>query len=60
MWASVVITALDGDRPDLETLEGLARLLLAARRLGWAVRVEDVGPELADLLELAGLSDLLL
>jgi len=41
--------------PDLSAVDGLARLQLAARRLGWAIEVRDPGAELAELLELVGL-----
>jgi hypothetical protein len=45
--------------PDLGTVEQLARLQLAARRLGCAVRVRDARPELCDLLDLCGLGEVL-
>ena len=41
--------------PDLLTLEALARLQLAARRMGCGVRLRDVPPELHGLLAFAGL-----
>ena len=47
------------DRPDLGAVDRLARLRLAARRWGLDLRLEDIGPELVELLVLAGLSDLL-
>ncbi len=54
----VVLTMLLGgdDRPDLGTVEGLARLGLAARRGGCRMHLREVTPALAELLELAGLS----
>ncbi len=48
---------LEGDdRPDLATVEGLARLGLTARRAGCRLHLEEVSMALAELLELAGLS----
>jgi hypothetical protein len=44
-------------RPDLATVEAVARLHLHARRLGCAVRLRDLCPELAALLELVGLGE---
>lgn len=44
-------------RPDLALVDGLARLQLAARRLGAAIHLRDVGVELAGLLDLLGLGD---
>ena len=42
-------------RPDLATLDGLARMQLAARRLGGAIRITEMCPDLAELVDLAGL-----
>ncbi|MEA2704847.1 MAG: hypothetical protein QOJ69_2204 [Actinomycetota bacterium] len=42
-------------RPDLSVVDALARLQLAARRLGCAIRLRDVSSELAELLDLVGL-----
>ncbi|GGU36136.1 STAS domain-containing protein [Streptomyces lavendofoliae] len=47
-------------RPDLATVDALARLRLTARRLGHRMAVRGAGPELRALLELAGLADQLL
>ena len=44
-------------RPDLAVIDALARLALAARRLGGAVTVRGAGPELVDLIEFVGLDD---
>jgi len=44
-------------RPDLEVIDGLARLALAARRLGGAVALQGAGPELLDLMHFVGLDD---
>jgi hypothetical protein len=46
-------------RPDLAFVDDLARLQLAARRLGCSICVRDASPELIDLLELVGLLDVL-
>lgn len=47
-------------RPDLETIDWLSRLALAARRQGGRIVVRGASSELLGLIELAGLSDLLL
>ncbi len=44
---------------DLAMLDVLARLQLAAKRRGCDLRVCDASEELCDLIELAGLSDVL-
>ena len=44
-------------RPDLGAVEALARLQLAARRLGCSIRLRDACVELSELLELCGLSE---
>jgi anti-anti-sigma regulatory factor len=46
-------------RPDAGTIEALARLQLTARRLGRRMRLRDPTPELAGLLDLFGLADVL-
>ena len=52
----VVATGLPAD---LAVVDCLARLQLAARRAGCAIRVHDPDPELLDLLDLAGLTEVL-
>jgi hypothetical protein len=42
---------------DWDVVDALARLLLATKRRGGAVELRNVAPDLADLLELAGLRD---
>jgi hypothetical protein len=42
--------------PDLSTVDDLARLALAVRRLGWSLRLRHPSGELSELLELAGLA----
>ena len=44
---------------DLVVVDQLARLQLAARRLGCTIRLRSVCAELAQLLELVGLAELL-
>lgn len=44
-------------RPGAATVDALARLRLSARRLGRTVRLRNPSPDLRDLLELLGMSD---
>jgi hypothetical protein len=44
---------------DLRLVDALARLRLEAARAGYGVRVTQAPPELAELVELAGLSETL-
>jgi hypothetical protein len=46
-------------RPDIDDIDELARLSLAARRLGCAIRIRDACPLLVELIDLAGLRDVL-
>lgn len=46
-------------RPDLRTVDALARLQLAAIRRGFRVRLVNASPDLVDLLDLSGLAGLL-
>lgn len=48
-----------GQRCDLGLVDGLLRLQLAARRLGWSLRLVDVTGDLCELLQLVGLLDVL-
>jgi len=50
----VVPLAGDGP-PDLAVVEALARYQLMVRRAGGRMWLEDLSPELAELLDLAGL-----
>lgn len=43
----------------LELVDDLARFQLAARRLGWSVRLRCSGPDLVELMALVGLDDVL-
>ena len=45
--------------PDVVTIDGLARLQLTARRLGYRVELQRACGDLEDLLVLTGLSDVL-
>ena len=45
------------DRPDLALVHGLARMQLAARRLGCSVQLRHPSARLLELLELVGLGD---
>lgn len=47
------------DCPDLAVVDELARLQVAARRLGCSIRLRDAGTELCELLDLVGLGELL-
>jgi len=67
-WAVVIVRGGDhegvlgrlvGPCPDLDTVDALARLQLAAQRLGFSIRLDEVQPQLGELLDLAGLRLLL-
>lgn len=53
----LVVARLAGVRPDLALVDALARLALAARRLGWSIRLWGPDERLCELLDLAGLAD---
>ncbi len=55
----IVCDAAQLSGSDLETVEALARLQLEARRRGFRVQLRHVPPELAELLELCGLAEVL-
>jgi hypothetical protein len=46
-------------RCDLALVDALARMQLAAGRMGWRIRLVDVDADLAELMELVGLSEVL-
>ena len=48
-----------GVEPDAVTVDALARLQLAAQRLGCRVRLRNASPELHDLVAFMGLADVL-
>ena len=53
-----LVVDLAGDPPaGLDAADALARLVLAVRRAGGSVRVVEVAPGVARVLELAGLRD---
>ena len=65
-WARVFVVGSDGavtaswlvggrGRPDLRTVDALARSLLSARRRGSSLRLDEVCEELAQLLDLVDL-----
>lgn len=45
--------------PDISVVEALARLQLAARRFGCSIRLHEPSVELRELLDLAGLADII-
>ncbi|PZS24891.1 MAG: hypothetical protein DLM61_20970 [Pseudonocardiales bacterium] len=45
------------DCPGLAVVDELARLQVAARRLGYSIRLRDAGTELCELLDLVGLGE---
>lgn len=47
------------DRPALACIDDLARLQLAARRLGFSILIREARTEMAELLELVGLREVL-
>ena len=47
-----------GRHPDISVVDHLARLQLAARRLGYSIRLRGAPSELLELIDLAGLSDI--
>lgn len=55
----LVLGRLDARRVDAHSLDVLARLHLAARRRGWALRIDDPPPALRELAALCGLGDVL-
>jgi hypothetical protein len=55
----VVVCDVSAARPDVVTVEALARLRLTAQRYGWCLVVSGAGPQLRDLVVLLGLADVL-
>ena len=55
--AEVVVGRLTGARPDITLVDAIARLQLAARRLGCSIRLGGVSSDLRGILELAGLGN---
>jgi hypothetical protein len=54
-----IVCDVSAAEASLGTVDGLARLQLAARRVGREVRLRSASPELVGLVELVGLSDVL-
>jgi ABC-type transporter Mla MlaB component len=52
--------ASDRPQPDLATIAALCRMQLEARRLGCSIHVHNVSNDLRQLIDLAGLTELLL
>ena len=62
LFGSIVVTSwplLGRGRADLGFVDELARLQLAARRVGCSIQLQRAGPELSQLLVLTGLADVL-
>ena len=57
--ARVAVCDVRGVEPDAVTVEALARLQLAARRLRCQVRLRGASSALVELVELMGLTDVL-
>jgi hypothetical protein len=55
----VVVCDVGAARPDMVTVEALARLRLTAQRSGWRLVVSGAGPDLRGLVVLLGLADVL-
>ncbi len=49
----------DGRPCDLDIIDELAQIQVEARRRGWSIRLRRTSPELAELLALTGLDDVL-
>jgi anti-anti-sigma regulatory factor len=51
----VVLCDVSRARPDAETVDALARLLLDARRRGYSLRLCNASPQLLELIDFMGL-----
>jgi ABC-type transporter Mla MlaB component len=58
--AEVVLCDVSGIEPGVGTVDALARLLLAAQRLGRQVRLRNVSDTLLELVVFMGLTEVLL
>jgi hypothetical protein len=56
---AVTVRLDSADTADLALVDVLLRILLAARRIGWAVRVDGAGDDLRELFAFLGLGELL-
>ena len=50
---------LSSDKPDLALVDEVARLQRAATRYGWRVSVEDASNDFVELVDFAGLTDVI-
>jgi anti-anti-sigma regulatory factor len=57
--SSQIVCDVGALAPDAVAVDTLSRLQLEAQRLGVEIRLRNVSPELAELLDLAGLRDVL-
>jgi ABC-type transporter Mla MlaB component len=57
--ADIAVCDARGVDPDAVTVDALARLQLAARRHGCQVRLRNASPELLELVDFMGLTDVL-
>jgi ABC-type transporter Mla MlaB component len=55
----IVCLEVSGVKADAAALDALARLALRLRRCGYQLTLRDASRELLDLIELAGLSEVL-
>lgn len=58
--ATGAVCAVEGLAPDALTADVLARLQLAARRLGCTLELRGASPALSELIDFMGLADVLL
>ena len=56
---TIVVLLQGAAAPDIGMLDALARMQLAARRVGWTIQVGTACPELCELIELTGLANVL-
>jgi ABC-type transporter Mla MlaB component len=57
--AEVVLCDVEDIEPDAVTVDALARLQLAARRNACQIRVRGASPDLCELIEFMGLTDVI-
>jgi hypothetical protein len=55
----IAVWPLADVRRDIAVVDGLARLQLAARRVGWSIRIRNADEELCAIVRFAGLADVL-
>jgi hypothetical protein len=56
---STIVCDVGALAPDAAAVDALARLQLAARRVGYEIRLRDASVDLQDLLDFVGLRDVL-